>query len=127
MRSPTTRPTASRGSSGRASIGSSSISSRRACPSSSTSSTLTTCAGSLAPCARGGHASRAALWPSAAHVCGARAWQGDLVALLASVSGQDAHADAFLARLLSLSDYSYFCEQMRAGGGALRGSAEDEL
>ena len=35
----------------------------------------------------------------------------DLVALLASVSGQDAHADAFLARLLSLSDYSYFCEK----------------
>jgi hypothetical protein len=60
-------------------------------------------------------------------VCGARAWQGDLVALLASVSGQDARADAFLARLLSLSDYSHFCEQMRAGGGALRGSAEDEF
>ena len=76
--------------------------------------------------AGGGHASRAGLAPSAAHVCGARAWQGDLVALLASVSGQDAHADAFLSRLLSLSDYSHFCEQMRAGGGALRGgSAED--
>ena len=54
-------------------------------------------------------------------------WQGDLVALLASVSGQDAHADAFLARLQSLSDYSFFCEQMRAGGGALRGSSGDDV
>ena len=67
------------------------------------------------------------LWPSDAHTRNVCAWQGDLVALLASVSGQDAHADAFLARLLSLSDYSFFCEQMRAGGGALRGSTDDDL
>ena len=47
LRTPSTRPMASTGSSGRASIGSLSSSSRRAFPSSSTSSTLTMCAGSL--------------------------------------------------------------------------------
>ena len=70
LRFPSTRPMASRGSSGRASTGSLSISSRRAFPSSSTSSTLTTCAGSLAPCARGG--ARQPCRPVA--VCCSRVW-----------------------------------------------------
>ena len=37
----------------------------------------------------------------------------DLFALLSALTGQDEHADAFMARLLSLNDYAFFCEQMR--------------
>ena len=48
----------------------------------------------------------------------------DLLEMLAAVQGQDEHADGFLARLLTLNDYGYFCEQMRKGGGTLAGSPE---
>ena len=51
----------------------------------------------------------------------------DLFALLSALTGQDEHADAFMARLLSLNDYAFFCEQMRLGGGVLRASVDDAV
>ena len=51
----------------------------------------------------------------------------DLYAMLAAVSGQDEHADGFLARLLSLNDYTFFCQQMALGGGTLGGSVDDAV
>ena len=49
----------------------------------------------------------------------------ELYQLLAEVQGADSRADAFLARLLTMGDYAYFCSQMALGGGALKVSGED--
>ena len=49
----------------------------------------------------------------------------DLYQLLGEVQGADSRADAFLARLITMGDYSYFCSQMALGGGALKVSGED--
>ena len=48
-----------------------------------------------------------------------------LYQLLGEVQGADSRADAFLARLLTMGDYGYFCSQMALGGGALKVSGED--
>ena len=45
--------------------------------------------------------------------------------LLGAVQGADSRADAFLARLITMGDYGYFCSQMALGGGALKVSGED--
>ena len=44
----------------------------------------------------------------------------DLYQLLGAVQGADSRADAFLARLITMGDYGYFCSQMALGGGALK-------
>ena len=49
----------------------------------------------------------------------------DLYQLLGAVQGADSRADAFLARLITMGDYGYFCSQMALGGGALKVSGED--
>ena len=49
----------------------------------------------------------------------------DLYQLLGEVQGADSRADAFLARLITMGDYGYFCSQMALGGGALKVSGED--
>ena len=56
-----------------------------------------------------------------------RVWADGAMALLSALTGQDEHADAFMARLLSLNDYAFFCEQMRLGGGVLRASVDEAV